>query len=140
MKTKKKNSSGKGCLAVIIMMVILSVIFYNMLSDENTSNFEQVGYFKKDLTRVYTYNIINTQGINRNKISDSLLNDFKALAIKDMHSKGHQTQSFLYLNDAPDITLITDLVSVIDICYNKKPIAVFIQSYDGKNYFELNPK
>lgn len=138
MKTQNTKSSKakNGCLGGIIVLVILGIVFYNLLTPE-ASNFEQAGYFKQENFRVYTYNI--KASIERNNLSDSLINEMKQQAIADMQTKGKQTQVFFYENTAPDITLAGSYNKAIETCYAKKPVFVVIKDNNGKNYFEINP-
>lgn len=141
----EKNKKN-GCLGVLIIFVVLFFMVKgcvdNTESKYQTEKFkvEQIGYFKENNMRVFTYVISSEQNINRNNVPQELIDLMKKTGGSDMHTIGKITQTFFYIDKAPDITLIKTYPNAINKAFDNKPLAIYAKNMDGKISFDLNPK
>ena len=158
MKTIKDNS------VTIILICILFVAVYkcstnsnsgsSSSSSSNTSNskntdagtfsvkFEQVGYFKNDQQRVFTYFIDSPTRIDKDSVPEELWNAIEKHGKSQMNTKGKNTQSFYYLSriNTPDVTTLRTYDIALDKANLSDPLAIVYIMFNGDKGIVRNPK
>ena len=133
----------------IVLASILFIMTYSCISNTNTTNnetssfkFEQIGYFKKDQQRVFTFYINSTEIIDKNNVPEGLWRDIETHGKKQMNTQGKNTQSFYYLSHtkAPDVTQMKTYEGAIDRASENEPIALVYIMFNGDNGIVKNPK
>jgi len=113
----------------LLLLGIVTIFFANC----SDSSFEQVGYFKQNKYRVFTFYINSSIKYDKDSIPNELWEKITKDGKSQKHTEGCQTQSFYYLNrsDAPDITMFDNFINVVDKAYDNKPLAVYFKDERG---------
>ena len=132
--------------SLILLILIPLLLFISCKEDSSkikkkSITFDQVGYFKGDNNlRYYTFYLNTTDTIDRNNISEEIINSIKDHGSKQMNTTGQITASFYYLekDKTPDITIL-DSAKANEVAHEMKPImSVWIMPNGQINHF-INP-
>lgn len=136
----------------IISIVLISMFFvlsYSCNSDTKIKvtetlsiEFEQIGYFKNDQQRVFTFYINSTEIIDKNNIPEKLWSVIEEHGKKQMNTQGKNTQSFYYLSrtNAPDVTNMKTYEGAIDKASLNEPLALVYIMFNGDKGIIKKPK
>jgi hypothetical protein len=113
------------------------------LEERSPYRFEQIGYFKSNQNRIFTFYVSSTIGdISVDSIPSDLWDIIRSHGSNLMHTPKRITQGLYYIEreSTPDPTLAGEYYSAIDIVYDSKPIGAFIRHTSGNITFEKFPE
>jgi hypothetical protein len=139
MNTKIKHfASG---LAVLLFLIIAfgSGESETKVTDKLSIEFEQIGYFKMNNNRVFTYNIKTTEKVDKENAPKEFWDAVKKHGESQMNTSGKLTNSYYYLNDkkAPNITNMNDFFAANEKANDFSPVAVVYINPSGEKDFRI---
>lgn len=142
MKRTNKN------IISIILISIFFVLIYGCINDSKIKvtdtmsiEFEQIGYFKDDQQRVFTFYINSTEKIDKNNVPEKLWSVIEGHGKQQMNTQGKNTQSFYYLSrtNTPDVTNMKTYVRAIDKAYLNESLSLVYIMFNGEKGIIRNP-
>jgi hypothetical protein len=130
MKKDLETKKGKGCLISILIFIGFVFLISLFLIGNDNSNIEQIGYWKKNNTRVFSVYTKTTD-----------FQEMKEYGKKQMHTMGRTTTVYFFNNKeyTPDVTLLEDPYQ-----FSKKYEPYWIATYqkypEGKEEFTKHIK